>query len=144
MKNVLLVFGVKSYEHVISVVTASQIYNKTKIKDLNLVLLYISRDNKFYIYKNNKFNLKDFALSSFDSKSKKFLEVSFVSGENNRLFVKTLFGIKEYLTVSETIICCHGGIGEDGRLESFFECFGILFGLLLLQGLLLNSCRLKL
>ncbi len=125
MKNVLLVFGGKSYEHDISVVTASQIYNKTKIKDLNLVLLYISRDNKFYIYKNNKFNLKDFALSSFDSKSKKFLEVSFVSGENNRLFVKTLFGIKEYLTVSEAIICCHGGIGEDGRLESFFECFGI-------------------
>ena len=30
MKNVLLVFGGNSYEHDISVITASQIFNKTR------------------------------------------------------------------------------------------------------------------
>lgn len=125
MKNVLLIFGGKSYEHDISVVTASQIYNKTKLENINLILLYISRDNKFFVYKNKKFNLKDFSINGFDSKSKKFIEVTFVSGENNRIFNKTLFGLKEYLTVYEAVICCHGGMGEDGRLVAFLESFGI-------------------
>ena len=51
MKNILLVFGGKSYEHDISVVTAFQIYNKTRLEDVNLELFYISRENKFFIYK---------------------------------------------------------------------------------------------
>ena len=39
MKNILLVFGGKSYEHDISVVTAAQIFNKTKSENFKLVPL---------------------------------------------------------------------------------------------------------
>ena len=61
MQNVLLVFGGRSYEHDISVVTASQIYSKTRLENIRLIPFYISKNNKFYIYNSIKFNLGDFA-----------------------------------------------------------------------------------
>ena len=125
MKNILLVFGGKSYEHDISVVTAFQIYNKTRLDDVNLVMLYVSWENKFYIYKSNKCSLKDFSKNVNIEKNKKFKEVVFVSGENNRLFAKTRFGLKEYLTADYAIFACHGSLGENGELVSFFERFNI-------------------
>ena len=64
MKNVLLVFGGKSYEHDISVVTASQIYNKTRLDEIKLIPLYLSRNNEFFIYTENQFNIKDFSVKN--------------------------------------------------------------------------------
>ena len=75
MKNVLLVFGGMSYEHDISVVTASQIFRKTKIDDIKILPLYVTRDNKYFLYENKDFILKDFSQKSFNEKNKKFKEV---------------------------------------------------------------------
>lgn len=125
MKNVLLVFGGKSYEHDISVVTASQIYNKTRIQDVKLVLFYVSREGNFFIYEGDKFVLSDFAKSKFSAENKKFKQVSFVSGEKGVLFVKSFFGLKEYMKVDTAIFACHGRDGENGKLVSLFESVGI-------------------
>ena len=125
MKNILLVFGGKSYEHDISVVTAAQIYNKTRLDSDSLVPLYISRDNKFYVYRPKKMDIKDFSRSSFNSKGKNFVEVEFVSGVKNTLFAKTMFGLKEFMTADTAIIACHGGLGENGKLVAFLEMMGI-------------------
>ena len=125
MKNVLLVCGGKSYEHDISVVTASQIFSKTKIDGVNLIFLYISRDNKFYVYTNKKIELKDFSIKNFSPKNKKFKEIVFVSSEKNKLFTRSILGLKEYAHAEVTIMCTHGGDGENGKLVSFFENLGI-------------------
>lgn len=125
MENILLVFGGKSYEHDISVVTASQIFNKTKIEDIKLVPLYLSRENKMFVYESSKFDLKDFSKSKFDAKNKKFKEIAFVSGENNILFLKTKLGLKEYIKASSAIFACHGADGENGKLVSIFESVNI-------------------
>lgn len=125
MKNILLVFGGKSYEHDISVVTASQIYNKTRIQEINLVLFYISRENEYYLYDQKKFVLSDFSKKNFPLRQKKFKKVSFVSGENNTLFIKSAFGLKEYMNVESAILACHGGAGENGKLVSIFESVNI-------------------
>ena len=125
MKNVLLVFGGVSYEHDISVVTASQIYNKTKIQDVNLILFYISRNGEFFIYESKKFYLNDFSKSKFSAKNKKFKQVVIIPGENNIIFAKSMFGLKEYLKVETAIFACHGGDGENGKLVSIFESVGI-------------------
>ena len=97
MKNVLLVFGGKSYEHDISVVTAAQIFNRNTLENIKLVPLYVSRDNRFFVYKPDKMDIKDFSLANFKSNAKVFKEVVFVSGENETLFAKTRFGLKEFL-----------------------------------------------
>ncbi len=124
MKNVLLVFGGESYEHDISVVTASQIFKKTKIDEIKLIPLYMSRENEFYVYLNKEFNIKDFSTKNFKKNKNKFKKVAFVSGENNRLFLKTRFGLKEYLVADDILFCCHGGQGENGKLVSFFNLLG--------------------
>lgn len=126
MKNVLVVCGGESYEHDISVITAAQIFSKTKLDNVNLMFFYVSRQNKYYIYTDKKIDLKDFSLSKFSSGNKKFKEVVFVSSEKNKIFVKSIFGLKEYANVSSAIICTHGGNGENGKLVSFLEDMGIM------------------
>lgn len=125
MKNVLLLFGGESYEHEISVVTASQIFNRTRIENVKLLPLYISKDNRFYFYENKQFVLKDFSSDIVKFNGKKFKEIFFVSGEKNKLFIKSVFGLKEYLIANVAINACHGGFGENGKLVAFFESFGI-------------------
>ena len=125
MKNVLLVCGGKSYEHDISVVTATQIFSKTKLDDVNLIFFYISRDNRYFIYTAKKVDLTEFSANNFNEKNKNFKEVVFVSSEKNKLFAKSMFGLKEYVTVNNAIICCHGSSGENGKLVSMLESMGI-------------------
>lgn len=125
MKNVLLVFGGVSYEHDISIVTAFQIYKKTKLDEVKLNLLYISRDGRFYLCNEKKLGLSDFSKSNFNGKNSGFKEVVFVSGEKKKIFSKTRFGLKEALNVEVAIFACHGGDGENGRLVAMFENFGI-------------------
>ncbi len=125
MDNVLLVFGGRSYEHDISIVTASQIFSKTRLENVNLVPIYISKENRFFVYLEEKFMLNDFADFDEQKPSKKFKEVVFVSGEKGKLFSKSIFGLKEYLCCNTAIIACHGGDGENGRLVSLLESHGI-------------------
>ena len=121
MKNVLLVFGGESYEHDISIVTAFQIFKKTRLNEFKLNLFYVSRDGKFYLCDEKKLEILDFSKQGFNVKKKGFKEVVFVSGENNKLFAKTRFGLKECLYVDCAIFACHGGDGENGRLINVFE-----------------------
>lgn len=125
MKNILLVFGGVSYEHDISIVTAFQIYKKTRLDDYNLVLLYVSRDGRFFVCDAKKVKLKDFSKENFSEKYKGFCEVVFVSSEKQKLFKKTRFGLKELISADTAIFACHGGDGENGRLVSIFENSGI-------------------
>ena len=125
MKNILLVFGGKSYEHDISVVTASQIYNKTKIQGVNLVPFYVSRDGEYFIYESKKFVLSDFSKSKFNKNNKNFKHVCLISGENNKIFSSTFMGLKEYIECEYAIFACHGASGENGKLVSIFESVNI-------------------
>ena len=124
MKNVLLVFGGLSYEHDISIVTASQIFNKTKLDDYKLIPLYISKDGKYFVYRSNEFSISDFKCPDNLNK-KKFTEVVFISSEKNIMFSKGKLGLKEYLKVNLAIFACHGGRGENGGYVSVFESYGI-------------------
>lgn len=125
MENILLVFGGVSYEHDISVVTAFQIYKKSNLKDKKLILFYVSRDGKFYVCNEKKISILDFAKNRFSPNLKGFREVVFVSGEKEKLFAKTRFGLRELLMTNTAIFACHGGDGENGKLVTLFESYGI-------------------
>ena len=125
MKNVLLVFGGRSYEHDISIVTAFQIYKKARLDDVNLHLLYISREGDYFLCDGSKVSINDFAKKNFNVRKRGVREVVFISGEDGKLFAKTRFGLKEILFAEVAIFACHGGDGENGKLVSFFENHGI-------------------
>jgi oligoendopeptidase F len=55
----LLVFGGESYEHDISIVTAFQIYKKSRLLNNNLILFYVSRDGRFFVCDEKKVNVLD-------------------------------------------------------------------------------------
>lgn len=124
MENILLVFGGVSYEHDISVVTAFQIYKKTRFADKKLILFYISRDGKYYICDEKKVSISDFSKTKFKPSMKGFKEVCFVNTEKQRVFTKTRFGLKEVLSASVAIFACHGGDGENGKLVTIFNNAG--------------------
>lgn len=121
MKNILLVFGGKSYEHDISVVTAMQIYQKVKTDSFKLHLLYVSRENKLFLYESKKVNQSDFSAYKFSGKNKNFKQVEFVFGEKKKLFARSVLGLKEYLTIDAAVFACHGGVGENGWLVGLFK-----------------------
>ena len=125
MKQVLLVFGGKSYEHDVSVVTAFQILQNVKISNVTLVPLYVSRENKLFLYTAKEFEISDFSAKKFSGKSKNFKPVEFVYGEKKKLFIRSICGLKEYMSADVAIFACHGGMGENGELVSLFHQMGI-------------------
>ena len=138
MKNVLLIFGGMSYEHDISIVSASQIFNKTRLKNYQIIPVYWSKNNRFFIYKNNQFCLSDFVKFDDDKPPKNLKEVVFVSSEKGKLFSKSLFGLKEIISSNLAIIACHGGDGENGGLVSFLEQHGIFSSAGSIEGLMIS------
>ena len=105
-----LLFGGDSYEHDISIITASVIYEKLK-NDFELILLYISKDKKFISPK--KILVKEFIKSNFKR------EFKFISGG-----VK-IGCVNHELTAIISLM--HGENGEDGLGSILANLYDIPF-----------------
>lgn len=108
MINIGIMFGSRSCEHDISIITAYQIQENLK-DDYNLYMLYIDKD--FNMYLANKVSLEDFKKNDL-SKLKK---ISFIKG-----------GISHKKTKLESIvIATHGINGEDGMAKAITKFYDI-------------------
>lgn len=111
--RIAIVFGGKSVEHDVSIVTAKQIYSMVDTSKYDVELIYVTRDNKFYLYKNKKFEFNDFKNERPQSQ---FSDVYFSCGN---MYVKQFLATK-CLKIDCAILCCHGGSGENGTISSYF------------------------
>lgn len=103
MKKILVLFGGKSYEHDISIMSAKNIYKCLDSKVFNIGLAYISKNNSWY-----EFN------GDFDN-----IDTNKLNHINN---------IVEYLKKYDIVFnIIHGATGEDGKLQSLFELFDIKY-----------------
>jgi D-alanine-D-alanine ligase len=103
LKNILLLFGGHSYEHEVSCLSAKNIYNNINKNIFNVITVYVSKDNIWYIFNNE-----------FDNINEKKLEE-----------VKNLTHfIKKFDCIFNII---HGNDGEDGKYISLFEILGIKY-----------------
>ena len=103
MKNVLLIFGGKSYEHDVSIKSAENIYKYIDKSLFNISTIYITKENNWYIFDNNfeKINIVD---------------------------LKKIDNIVDYLKNFDVVInIIHGNTGEDGKMQSLFELFNISY-----------------
>lgn len=110
MKKLCVIFGGESSEHDISIITGMQLCKNFYTQDLEKI--YFGLDNKFYLASR----VSD--LKFFEDKEKiKLSEVIFHSGAVYRkgLTLRKLFD------VDCVVNCCHGGVGENGDLEGFFQ-----------------------
>lgn len=111
MEKVFIIFGGASAEHDISIITAMQLSkNLQNVYDVEKI--YLDINNNFYLASN----IDD--VSFFKEKSNLKLKPIIIS--NGVVYKKGVF-LKKYLKIDKVINCCHGGVGENGVLSSFFE-----------------------
>jgi D-alanine-D-alanine ligase len=115
--NIAILFGGSSFEHEISIVSA--ITMKKVLKRSTLTYIFVSADRKFYLIDTEKINSKLFSSGEY----KKSKELTLKSGGFS---VDGMFGSKD-VAFDVVLNLIHGRDGEDGKLASMMEFYGIPF-----------------
>jgi len=115
MKYTIL-FGGASFEHEISIVSAIAL--KSVIKS-ELVFIFLSQERDFYLIEAKNMRSNYFAKGDY----KKSPKLDMVHGGFAK---KGLFGSSE-IEFDCVINMVHGGDGEDGKLASLFDFYGVNF-----------------
>ena len=130
MENICVIFGGRSVEHEVSVITGLQVIENMDKSLYNPIPLFYSKDGKFYTgeklkdfrtFRENKYkeegvevflkpNYKDFNLYAYE--------------EKGGLFSKTK-ELVPYEKIDMVFIALHGTFGEDGCMEGLFELMQI-------------------
>lgn len=111
MKNIIVLFGGKSAEHDISLITANLALNAINEQKYKIYPIFIDKSNHWFYAKNFKNNI---------NKGFEKIEVFLKIGEKT-LYKKSLLGIKKITDIDYAILCNHGLNGEDGLLASIME-----------------------
>ncbi len=114
--KIAIIFGAKSFEHEISIVSAIAL---KKVLKSTLVYIFCDYNREFYLIPTDEITSKKF--SSGEYKKYKKLEI-----KKGGFFVKSLIGVKK-IEFDLCINLVHGADGEDGKLASLLEFFEIDF-----------------
>ena len=110
MKKIAIVYGGKSLEHDISIITALLVMEELDRNNIDYIPIYVSRENVFFTGK---------ALLNKDNYENKN---HFIKGEFkfHRGFYQFKYGHK-YIPIDVAILCVHGAGTEDGTLKALFN-----------------------
>lgn len=149
-ENILVVFGGKSAEHDISIITGLQTISNVDREKYNVIPLYISKENNFYVgeklcylntympFISNKKGVYSASLLAGSNNlyiSKKTKNIYF-KGENKTQIIKksknkgnkkAVLSFKKSISIDCAILCCHGRSGEDGNLQGLLTLCNIPF-----------------
>jgi len=113
--NIVVVFGGKSVEHEISIISAMQVIETLKIKH-NVIPVYISKNNEFY-YDKNMDNIEYFKSNKKKLKNKR--KVKFVN-KKDEYYIKA----KKKLYFDMIFPIVHGKGSEDSSVLNYFKFKG--------------------
>ena len=122
-KNAILLFGGKSFEHDISIITALIIYRNARHTNFNLMPVYVDRNNEWFFYAGDNLKNEMFKDFNLNYKSNGFKKIYFKFG-NKAFFFKEFLKEKK-IDIDVCLNCCHGGDGEDGLFVNFLNLYGI-------------------
>lgn len=108
-----VIFGGRSCEHDVSVVTGVQTLAETE--KLGTVPIYVDRAGNW---------LSGRIRTVKDVKNKRLLKNVYMRPGSNKL--KTALG-RTVAVIDTAILCCHGVNGEDGTLQGFLELCGVAY-----------------
>lgn len=112
--NVAIMFGGPSVEHDISIITAMQVYSAIDKKKYNVMLIYYSKDKKFYETRNFEY----FKKSKEDIKLLDEVTINRLGAKKKGKFHKT--------KPIDFVICTfHGKNTESGELAGYLDTIGI-------------------
>ena len=140
MRNVAVVFGGRSMENEISVLTGLLVMNVLDGEKYQIVPLYLHTDGGMYTAKNMK-DLQVFKEKKFSSFTRVVLEGGCVYEMNE---AKRRW--KKIAKIDVAINCCHGGFGEGGGVSALMEYNDIPFASpdLTSSGVFMDKCMTKL
>jgi D-alanine-D-alanine ligase len=118
-----VIFGGRSVEHDVSIVTGHQIMNAFDTNKYEVVPIYITRDGKWYTGAplRNIENFKDGEIASYDGVKSAILSPDV---RHHGLIVNPLagrFSKSEIVRLDVMFPAVHGTHGEDGTLQGLFE-----------------------
>ncbi len=119
MKNVAVVFGGKSVEHEISILTGVMALNSIEKDKFNPIPIYISKSGEWFTC-NELFDLDGYK----NLKIEKLKKVCFVQGDNTLYLIKGK-KLKKLESIFCVVNCLHGQRGEDGALSGLLEMCNI-------------------
>lgn len=121
MENIAVIFGGRSCEREVSVITGVTCLNALDKKRYNAVPIYLSADNIAYTGES----LAD--LDFYKNFSAESLNRVVLLFSDNTLYIKKKNKLKPFLKIDCAINCCHGGLGENGSLAGVMEFSKIPF-----------------
>ena len=121
MQNIIIVFGGRSAEHEVSVITATQIINGYTKEEFNILPIFLDKNNDFYLVNKAKVSLKDYTKEPLD---KDIFKRVFFKNNSPNLFLANS-PKKPFAKIDACINACHGGIGENGELVALFNSYNI-------------------
>ncbi|MDR2090953.1 MAG: D-alanine--D-alanine ligase [Clostridiales bacterium] len=116
-KNILVIFGGKSCEHDISIITALQAMRAANEDKYEVFPLYIRKKMYSGGALRDLSAYADFSRIESSLKTVEFFDGGILVGRS-RAFKKRVF-------IDAAVVCCHGGIGENGGLQGLLEFYNI-------------------
>ena len=112
MKNIAVIFGGKTVEHDISIITGLQVISNLKEK-YNVIPIYISREGVWLT------GQKLLNLNSYTNFCKTSLKTCYVKPNSKFLYIKGV--ITKERKIDSVILALHGAHGEDGTIQGLLE-----------------------
>ena len=122
--NVGVLFGSKSVEHEVSIISANQVINAMDKAKYNVIPIYITKSGE-WLTGDELFDLNTYKNLPLDIN--KFHNVLLTSNKKENLIIrkKGLFGKDTSLKLDVLFPVLHGAHGEDGTIQGYFEIIGI-------------------
>lgn len=120
-----IIFGGKTVEHEISIITANQAITNLNKEKYEIVPIYISKNGKMYTGEK-LLDLKEF--KNMDALIKKCEEIVLVNdgAKANLIRVKNKMFTKNIInSIDVAFPIMHGTNGEDGAIQGFLEILGV-------------------
>ena len=121
-KNLGIIFGSRSVEHEVSIITALQVIHATDKNKYNTIPIYIDKKGEWFT--GNK--LRDLENFNDLSATTKGMNKVFISSSPTLQYsTGYFFGIKKGERLDVVFPLTHGTFGEDGTLQGLLEFAGI-------------------
>ncbi len=119
-EKTIILYGGKSVEHDISIITALQVQKALSGFD-EFLPIYIDKSGIWWTAENLS---EQSIYANFNKFAKKKSQVSFLLGRN--ILLKKKGGkFVEFASISAVLNCCHGNVGEDGAVAGILKACDI-------------------
>ena len=122
-RKIGLIFGGRSAEHEVSLVSAKNIYNAIDTKNYDVQLIGISKEGTWYQFSNPEIFKKNKALNDINLTSEDTITLISAGGHPYVYSLKT----HERRQIDCAFPIIHGTMGEDGTLQGLFKVIQLPF-----------------